>query len=292
MCYNMCMKKCKKNNLVLPIVKWVGGKRQLLEEINSLIPSSFDTYFEPFFGGGAVLFDLQPKKAIINDINKELINTYNVVKNNVNDLIKDLEQHENNAEYFYKLRDIDRQDLYKQYTDIQRASRFIYLNKTCFNGLYRVNSSGYFNSPFGYYKNPNIVNAPTLKAVNQYLNNNKIELLNEDFENVVSRAKKNDFVYFDPPYDPVSDTSNFTGYNESGFNRDCQTRLKNLCDMLDKKGVKFLLSNSATDFIIDLYKQNPNYTIKIVEAKRQINCKSDKRGNVKEVLIYNYGNKN
>lgn len=286
------MKRNNKNNLVLPIVKWVGGKRQLLEEINSLIPSSFGTYFEPFFGGGAVLFDLQPKRAVINDINKELINTYNVVKNNVSELIEELEKHENNADYFYKLRDIDRQDLFKQYTDIQRASRFIYLNKTCYNGLYRVNSLGYFNSPFGYYKNPNIVNAPTLKAVNQYLNNNNVELLSEDFEKVLLLAKKNDFVYLDPPYDPVSETSNFTGYNESGFNKDSQIRLKNLCDMLDKKGVKFLLSNSATEFIIALYSQNPNYTIKIVDAKRHINCKSDKRGSVKEVLIYNYGNKN
>ena len=189
-----------------------------------------------------------------------------------------------------KIRDIDRQQIFQEYTPIQKASRFIYLNKTCFNGLYRVNNAGHFNSPFGYYKNPNIVNAPTLRAVSNYLNENSIEFLNDDFEIILKSAKRNDFVYLDPPYDPISDTSNFTGYSEFGFNKCNQIRLKQLCDTLDNKGVKFLLSNAATKFILDLYSENSNYKIKFVEAKRQINCKADKRGNVKEVLIYNYGN--
>lgn len=280
-----------KNKLIMPIVKWVGGKRQLLKDIDSVLPKSFNIYFEPFLGGGAVLFHIQPKKAIVNDLNKELINTYNVVKKNVDELIIDLARHENTSEYFYALRDIDREELYNQKSDIEKASRFLYLNKTCYNGLYRVNNSGQFNSPFGNYKNPNIVNAPTLKAVSNYLNNNDIRFYNLDFEEILKMANKGDFVYLDPPYDPISITSNFTGYNETGFNRESQNRLKLMCDELDKKGVKFLLSNSATDFIINLYSENKNFIIKEISANRYINCQANKRGSVKEVLIFNYGNK-
>ncbi len=282
----------KKNNLVLPIVKWVGGKRQLLEDINNVLPRSFNTYFEPFLGGGAVLFNLQPKKAIVNDLNKELINTYNVVKNNVEELIINLSKHKNESAYFYNLRDIDRTNNFKELSNIDKASRFIYLNKTCYNGLYRVNSLGEFNTPYGNYKNPNIVNAPTLKAVSEFLNCNDIKFYSCDFEQILNMTKKGDFVYLDPPYDPISETSNFTGYNESGFNRDSQLRLKIMCDELDKRGVKFLLSNSATEFILNLYGDNHNYTIKQISAKRYINCQANKRGSVKEVLVYNYGDKN
>ncbi len=282
----------KKNNLVLPIVKWVGGKRQLLEDINNVLPRSFNTYFEPFLGGGAVLFNLQPKKAIVNDLNKELINTYNVVKNNVEELIINLSKHKNESAYFYNLRDIDRTNNFKELSNIDKASRFIYLNKTCYNGLYRVNSLGEFNTPYGNYKNPNIVNAPTLKAVSEFLNCNDIKFYSCDVEQILNMTKKGDFVYLDPPYDPISETSNFTGYNESGFNRDSQLRLKIMCDELDKRGVKFLLSNSATEFILNLYGDNHNYTIKQISAKRYINCQANKRGSVKEVLVYNYGDKN
>lgn len=284
------MKKYKKNKLVIPVVKWVGGKRQLLEDINEILPHSFNTYFEPFLGGGAVLFNIQPKKAIVNDLNKELINTYEVVRDEVDELINDLAKHKNEASYFYNLRDIDRKSDFDKLSKLDRASRFLYLNKTCYNGLYRVNSFGHFNSPFGNYRNPNIVNAPTLRAVSEYLNCNDVKFYSCDFEEILKMAKKGDFIYLDPPYDPVSETSNFTGYNEAGFNRESQIRLKNLCDALDKKGVKFLLSNSATDFIIDLYSKNTIYTIKHISAKRYINCQANKRGLVKEVLIFNYAN--
>lgn len=276
----------KKNNLVMPIVKWVGGKRQLLNEIEKYIPKKISTYYEPFVGGAAVLFHIQPKSAVINDLNSDLISTYTVVKDDVLALIDSLDKHENNSEYFYNIRDLDRdKEDYKKLTVLEKASRLIYLNKTCYNGLFRVNSSGQFNTPFGNYKKPNIVNEAVLKAVNKYFKEADVKMLSGDFEIAVQTATSGDFVYFDPPYDPVSDTSNFTGYNEGGFNREEQKRLKKLCDSLNEKGVKFLLSNSATEFIKDLYS---DYKIDYVKAKRSINSNGNKRGEVDEVLIRNY----
>ncbi len=278
-----------KNRLVIPVVKWVGGKRQLLDEITPLLPKRITSYCEPFLGGGAVLFSLQPSKAIINDINEDLMLVYEVIRDDVEGLIKSLEQYENTSEYFYKIRDIDRdKDFYYSMSKVARASRLIYLNKTCFNGLFRVNSSGEFNSPFGHYKNPNIVNEPVLRAVNKYFNANKIQIYNEDFEVTLKRVNKGGFVYLDPPYDPVSDTANFTGYNKGGFNRKEQERLKECCDDLTRRGVNFMLSNSATAFIKELYQ---DYDITIVKAKRAINSNASKRGAVEEVLIRNYGKK-
>jgi DNA adenine methylase len=275
-----------KNKLIMPVVKWVGGKRQLIDEISKYIPKKYDTYYEPFFGGGAVLFCLQPKKAVINDINTDLINTYIVIKNDHVKLIEDLKKHVNTSEYFYQIRSLDKDsDKFKSMTKIEKASRLIYLNKTCFNGLFRVNSSGQFNTPFGNYRNPNIVNEPVIIAVNKYFNEADIKILNVDFAEAVKDAKKGDFVYFDPPYDPVSDTASFTGYNENGFNREEQIRLKNLCDELNKKGVKFLLSNSSTTFIKQLYS---NYRLEVVKARRSINSNGNKRGEIDEVLVRNY----
>lgn len=277
----------KKNKLVAPVVKWVGGKRQLLPEINKHLPKIGSlTYYEPFVGGGALLFDLQPKNAIINDFNSELINTYQVIKENVEELIEDLKNHKNTPEYFYNIREIDRDsNTYKQLTNIQKASRLLYLNKTCFNGLFRVNRAGEFNSPFGNYKNPNIVNEITLRAVNLYFNNSNIKFKCGDYEEALLDIKKNSFVYFDPPYDPISNSSNFTGYTNGGFDKKNQERLKLLCDKLNNKGIKFLLSNSATKFILDLYK---DYNIEIVKAKRSINSNASLRGEIDEVLIKNY----
>lgn len=274
-----------KNKVVQPFLKWAGGKRQLLPEIRKYIPKRINTYYEPFIGAGAVLFDLQKKKAVINDVNSELVNTYNVIKNNIDELIEDLQKHENEQDYFYEIRDLDRKPEYNDLTEIERASRLIYLNKTCFNGLFRVNSQGQFNVPFGKYKNPNIVNEIVLRAVHQYLVNNEVEILNGDFAQAVTNAKKGDFVYFDPPYDPVSDTSSFTGYALNGFGKEEQERLRDLFVDLDKRGCKVLLSNSATDFIKDLYK---DFHIEIVGASRSINSVSSKRGKIDEVLVMNY----
>ena len=278
----------KKNKIILaaPVLKWVGGKRQLMSEIEKVLPKTYTTYYEPFIGGGAVLFELQPKKAVINDVNGELINLYNVIKDDVELLIEDLKKHENTPEYFYSIRELDRKkDKYENLSNVEKASRIVYLNKTCFNGLFRVNKAGEFNSPFGKYKNPNIVDEVTLRAVSKYFNKADIKILNGDFEASLKGIRKGAFVYLDPPYDPVSNSANFTGYDKGGFNRDEQIRLKKLCDKLDKKGVKFLLSNSATDFIKDLYK---DYNIKIVNAKRAINSNGNARGEVDEVLVRNY----
>lgn len=277
-----------KNRLVAPVVKWVGGKRQLLNEITPLIPKRFTSYCEPFLGGGAVLFSVQPSRAIVNDLNEDLIAVYEVIRDDVEALVADLKKHENTPEYFYKIRDMDRnKELYQSLTKVERASRLIYLNKTCFNGLFRVNSLGEFNSPFGHYKNPNIVNEPVLKAVNKYLMSSNITFYSEDFAVTLDKIGKGGFVYLDPPYDPVSDTASFTGYNKGGFDRTEQIRLKQCCDDLTRRGVKFVLSNSATDFIKDLYK---DYNISVVQAKRAVNSDASKRGLVEEVLIRNYGN--
>ena len=283
----------KKNKLVLPILKWVGGKRQLLPVIHEYLPkiSSTATYYEPFIGGGAVFFDLQPSKAVINDINQELMNVYKVVRDDVDNLIAELStanKYANTAECYYKIRELDRNpDVYQKLSNVEKAARIIYLNKTCYNGLYRVNSMGEFNSPFGRYKNPSIVNEIGLKAVYKYLNESDITFLNVDFESALKNAKKGDVVYFDPPYVPLSTTSNFTGYNESGFGLSEQERLKCLCDKLTDKGVHILLSNSDCEYIRNLFSDKKRYKIIEVKAKRSINSISTARGEISEVLIIN-----
>ncbi len=274
-----------KNKLVAPFLKWVGGKRQIMPTIEQHLPKGIKSYIEPFIGGGAVLFHLQPKNAIINDFNAELVNVYNVIKNDLENLIIDLNKHKNESRYFYEIRALDRTEAFENLSDVERASRIIYLNKTCYNGLYRVNNSGEFNSPFGKYKNPNIVNEPTLRAVNSYLNSNNVRIENTDYETVLKAADKNSFVYLDPPYHPVSDSSNFTGYVQGGWDESEQIRLKEACDRLNKKGIKFMQSNSSVNFIKELYS---DYQIHIIKANRAINSDGDKRGEVEEVLIKNY----
>lgn len=275
-----------KNKLVQPFLKWAGGKRQLLPELRKYVPTKVGTYFEPFLGGGAALFDLQPKQAIVNDINAELVNTYRVIRNNIDELINDLEKHRNEKAYFYSVRELDRTSEYRYLTPVERASRLIYLNKTCYNGLFRVNSKGQFNVPFGEYKNPNIVNSGVLRAVHNYLVDCNVQVLNTDFVESVSEATKDDFIYIDPPYDPMSDTASFTGYSLDGFGKDEQIRLKETVDQLTARGCNVLLSNSSTEFIRDLYRE---YKMVIVEAKRAINSNAARRGKVDEVLVMNYG---
>ena len=209
----------KKNILVSPVLKWVGGKRQLISDIEPLIPKSISTYVEPFVGGGAVLFHLQPKKAIINDYNQELMNVYQVIKDKPNELIEVLQEHKglNSEDYFYEIRSLDRSENYENMTDVEKAGRVIYLNKTCFNGLFRVNRAGFFNTPYGKYKNPSIVNEVTIKAVSNYFNSAKIKFLTGDYKEALRRLRRGAFVYFDPPYVPISSSSSFTGYTEHGF---------------------------------------------------------------------------
>ena len=230
-------------------------------------------------------FELQPKKAIINDYNIELINVYEVIRDFPEELIVILEEHnrENTEEYFYNLRALDRSEEYAKLSNIQRAARIIYLNKTCYNGLYRVNSAGQFNSPYGKYKNPNIVNATTIRAMSKYLRNPKITIKQGDYKEALKGLRKGAFVYLDPPYMPISSSSSFTGYTENGFSYEQQIALKNECDKLKEKGISFLQSNSDCPEIRELYKE---YDIRTVQAKRSINSNANKRGEISEVLIY------
>lgn len=275
-----------KNKLVAPVLKWVGGKRKLLATFKPLLPHKIDSYCEPFLGGGAVFLDLQPKKAYVNDLNNDLMRVYIVIRDNVDELIRSLETFTNNSETFYAVRDWDRdKQKFDALSDVQKAARTIFLNKTCYNGLYRVNNSGEFNAPFGNYKNSNIVNAVGLKAVSNYFNTAQIAFSSTDYTQVLKTVNQETFVYLDPPYDPVSNTSSFTGYTKCGFTRDDQIKLRECCDALDKKGVKFMLSNSATDFIKEQYCA---YNITIVKAKRAINSVASKRGDVDEVVVRNY----
>ena len=266
-----------------PIVKWVGGKRQLMFELLKNMPQNYNRYFEPFIGGGALFFELQPDNAYISDMNEELINLYQVVRDNVDELITDLQKHDISKEYFIEIRNIDRTKDYENWSDIQKASRFIYLNRTCFNGMYRVNSKGEFNVPFGHYKNPRIVDENNLINCSNLLQ--RTEILHADFSEILTKVQKDDFVYFDPPYVPLSETSSFTSYTKDGFDIDMQFKLRDVCDELDSMEVKFLLSNSDTKLVNELYE---NYNIKKVFASRQINANADGRGKITEVLVRNY----
>lgn len=281
----------RKNKLARPFLKWAGGKRQLLPELKKHLPASFNTYYEPFVGAGALLFHLQPPKAVINDVNEQLINCYRAILSHLDELIADLKKHVNSEAYYYQMRDLDRKSTFNQMSLVEKASRLIYLNKTCYNGLFRVNSQGQFNVPFGSYKNPKIVDVAVLTAVNAYLTNNAVTIFNMDFEKAVAGAQKGDFVYLDPPYDPVSDTSSFTGYSTGGFGKEEQKRLKLVFDDLTRRGCKVMLSNSATKFILDLYGEYRDYTI-FVAASRAINSVAAARGKIDEVLVMNYATGN
>lgn len=277
------------NPLVRPFLKWAGGKRQLLPEILTRLPKRYGTYYEPFLGGGAVLFALQPPRAVVNDTNAELINCYQVVRDAVDDLIEMLGEHEahNTADYYYQVRDWDRNDRYCQRPSLERAARIIYLNKTCYNGLFRVNAQGQFNVPFGKYARPNIVDAGVLRAVSRYLKNAHVEFRSMDFAEATQDARQGDLVYCDPPYDPVSDTASFTGYDVNGFDRAEQERLKRHVDCLTARGCKVMLSNADTPFIIGLYQGD--YECIGLQATRAINSDGRKRGKVDELLVMTYG---
>jgi len=274
-----------------PFIKWVGGKRGLLEQILPLFPKKFNNYYEPFVGGGAVFFELfskgllKNKKIILSDINSELVNSYNIVKNNPFELIAKLEKYkeQHSKEFYYQIRELDRKEDYKNLSNLERATRFIYLNKTCFNGLYRVNKKGYFNTPIGSYKNPNIVDHNVILSASEALQN--VIIKHQSFKEILKETKKDDFVYFDPPYYPLNETSNFTSYNSNCFLEDEQFELFEVFEKLSDKGVKVVQSNSNTKFIKDLYK---DYNVKIVHANRFINSKSNGRGKITEVVIRNY----
>ncbi|MFA6324882.1 MAG: DNA adenine methylase [Candidatus Paceibacterota bacterium] len=276
-----------------PFVKWVGGKRQLLEQfklMNLYPPEKFDPktgrYFEPFVGGGAVFFDLLPRKAFLSDLNNELIVTYNVIKNDVESLIVSLKKHQNTKVYFLKIRAKDINKL----SDIEIASRFIYLNKTCFNGLYRVNSHGGFNVPFAGNKNPLICDEINLRKISKVLK--YVEIKKQDYKEVLKKAKKGDFIYFDPPYYPINKTSSFTSYTKEAFLEKEQIELRDTFAELTKRGCFVMLSNSDTPFINKIYSgiktKAKLVRVNKVYAGRAINSDASKRGKITEVLVTNY----
>lgn len=274
---------------IKPFVKWAGGKTQIIEKLKEFLPNEFNTYYEPFVGGGALFFNLLPEKAVISDYNEELIMSYNCFKdlNNFSRMIEELKIHEqnHNEEYYLKVRDIDRLDSFKEMEVYEKAARMIYLNKACFNGLYRVNSKGYFNVPSGKKEKVNAYNQELFDEIHEFLSTSNIKILNGDFEKVTNTAKQDDFVYFDPPYDTYDEKNGFTTYTKDDFGKDEQKRLSDIFKKLDKKGVKVMLSNHNTKFIQDLYE---GYNIHVIQAKRMINSKAAGRGSVEEVIITNY----
>ena len=273
-----------------PFVKWAGGKRQIIDKLKQYIPDEFNAYYEPFVGGGALLFELSPKNAVINDSNKELMNVYSVLCNEekFKKMCSVLNSYEANhsEEFFYELRNKDRnKKTFNRLSDYTRAARTIYLNKACFNGLYRVNSKDEFNVPFGKKTKVNTYDGSNLITVSNYLTMNNVKIQCVDFEESVKTAKKGDFVYFDPPYD--SDTATFNSYTEEGFGKDEQRRLATVFKDLDERGVYVMLSNHNTILVKELYK---DYHIYVIEAKRNINSNGKKRGKVEEVIITNFIN--
>jgi DNA adenine methylase len=273
-----------------PFVKWAGGKRQLIPEITKHLPKKFDSYFEPFLGGGALLFHLLSEnknlKGHVSDLNSDLVLSYVTIRDNLNGLLKSLQKHSenyfsNSKTYYYSIRESAPK------TQVEKVSRLLFLNRTCFNGLYRVNSKGKFNVPLGRYSNPNIVQEDNLRTVNQFLNQNKIIIKCQDFSPTVEKVKKGDFVYFDPPYQPVSKTANFTSYTNSNFGLNDLKRLAKVSNQLAKRGVNVLLSNSSSKQVRDLFSTKSWKIIKI-EANRAINSDSCKRTGHSELLLKNY----
>jgi DNA adenine methylase len=276
-----------------PFVKWAGGKSQLLSQFEPYFPARFRRYIEPFVGGGAVFFHLfrqgrlAGSEVVLVDSLQELIGCYRVVQAQVEELIAELQRHEphkHDEAYFYQVRAWDRSPDYARRNEIERAARFLFLNRTCYNGLYRVNRRGEFNVPFGRYRNPNICPAGNLRAASSALQG--VSLLAGDFTRIVESAAPGDFVYLDPPYDPLSDTASFTSYTVEGFRVADQRRLADLFRDLDRRGCRVMLSNSSTGLIRELY---DGYRQVEVQAARVISSKADTRSAIPELLVMNYG---
>lgn len=265
-----------------PFLKWAGGKGKLISQYRPYFPDRFETYYEPFLGGGAVFFSLLPARAVLTDINPELVNIYRCVRDNVEQVITQLEQHQKQhcQDYYYQLR--ARQGL----DSIEGAARLLYLNKTCFNGLYRENAKGEFNVPIGRYKNPKICNPDLLRSASKALQNTDIQV--RLFESILDEAKTEaDFVYFDPPYYPISPTSNFTSYDRHSFSAADQVKLRDVFVTLARRNVRVMLSNSDCAFIRDLYREFAPQ-VHVIYAARAVNSNARKRGKIPELLITSY----
>lgn len=271
-----------------PFVKWAGGKQQLLAQYEAFFPERVARYFEPFVGGGAVFFHFWntrrlPEQRYLFDNNHELVNAYQAVRDDLEALLDLLAVHteRHNKEYYYQIRKLDRRNV--ELSDVERAARTIYLNKTCYNGLYRVNRKGQFNVPIGSYKDPKICDEETLRAANAALQGVRIEV--RDFRAVVDLARAGDFFYFDPPYDPLSKTASFTSYTAGNFDDDDQCDLRDVFAELTDKGCRCMLSNSYTPFVLDLYQA---FRIETVRANRAISSDPNGRGGIPEVVVLNY----
>jgi DNA adenine methylase len=280
-----------------PVIKWAGGKRQVIQDLLTSMPKSYNRYFEPFIGAGALFLEIQPKDAVINDLNFEIYNLYKVLSNleKTEKLItklgkyqkkhNDLPNLESKSKYYYSVRELDKEADFKQLRDYEILARTIYLNKSCFNGLFRLNSSGYFNVPFGKKEKVKLFEKTNLIDLNNYLSSHNISIFNEDFEINLERVKPGDFVYLDPPYDVIKNKKSFTQYSKEDFGKEDQKRLAKVFNKLSEKGVLLMLSNHNTPLIRKLYKK---FNVKIIEANRMINSKGNKRGPVEEVIITNY----
>lgn len=272
-----------------PLVKWAGGKRQILPQIMDHLPEKWDHYYEPFAGGLALLVELfdtgQMGKSIVSDVNPELINLYLVVKKSPLELLETIENlhFRNDEAYYYKARERFNDIAGGKSNKIERAALFLYFNRHSYNGLWRVNSNGRFNVPFGRYRRPYVPGADHINEFSGMLQ--AVEISNADFQSAIGGIKQGDFVYFDPPYIPVSHTARFTDYTKSGFTIPDQERLLETCRNLDRKGVKFLLSNSYTEENLDFYKE---FQVRKVNARRSINCKGEKRSGHHELLVMNF----
>lgn len=261
-----------------PFLKWVGGKTSLLPELLKHVPSRYRRYHEPFVGGGAMFFAVRPRRAVLADCNPELVHTYAQVRDDVYGVLDALARHVYERAHFEAVRALEPAKL----APAERAARFIYLNKTCFNGLWRVNRAGRFNVPFGRYKNPRFADPSSLITASHALKG--VEIRHAPFEEALAQAAPGDFVYLDPPYDPVSPTASFASYTAGGFTWEDQRRLAHACVVLNRRGVRFLLSNSATDRVRELYS---GFEQRIVRAPRFINSKAEGRGPVDEILVFN-----
>lgn len=272
-----------------PFVKWAGGKRQLIEQLKMYIPSSYDTYYEPFIGGGALFLNLMPSKAMISDLNEELINTWQVIKKYPHELLEQLSYHQkhNSKEHYLYVRGVDRDGTINKMSPTARAARFIYLNKAGFNGLWRVNKKGQHNVPFSNPKNLNLIMTEKIMEISSYLNRNDISIQHQSYHEAIQNIKAGDFVYFDPPYIPLTKTSAFTSYTKEDFNIDDQIQLRDISKELAQNGVYVMLSNSSSELVYELYSDDI-FHIHEVEAKRSINSKGNHRGAIKEVIITTY----
>lgn len=278
-----------KNMCMSPVVKWAGGKRQILEKLKANLPEKFNNYFEPFIGGGALLFDLAPKNATINDVNQELLAIYTCLKDDelYRLMLEELDKHEkyHSEEYYYQVREWDRDPRFELEPLWKRAARAIYLNKSCFNGLYRVNAKGYFNVPSAKKEHVVTYSKANMEEIHEYFKDDNVTILSGDFVEATRNAHEGDFVYFDPPYDSWEDKESFTAYSKFDFNKDDQRRLADCFKDLTNRGVKCMLSNHNTAYINELYN---GFNIQVIKAKRMINANAVGRGAVEEVIITNY----